>query len=64
MDDARIHRRLDSTEDQHGQEETEQNMYDAIELHIEGLLEDNLPIPEAKTFSEYVLLKEPTRQIV
>lgn len=26
-------------------ENAERNMYEAIEMHIEGLLEDNLPIP-------------------
>ena len=35
-------------------EETEQNMYQAIELHIQGLKEDNLPIPESSSFAEYV----------
>lgn len=41
-------------------EETEQNMYNAIEMHIEGLIEDGLPIPEASTISEYILLNERT----
>lgn len=41
-------------------EETEQNMYNAIEMHIEGLIEDDLPIPEASTISEYILLNERT----
>ena len=44
-------------------EETEQNMYEAIEMHIAGLLEDGLSIPEAKSFSEYIILKEPPRQM-
>ena len=39
-------------------EETEQNMYNAIEMHIEGLLEDGIPIPEPTTFSEYVLISD------
>ena len=26
--------------------ETERNMYEAIELHITGLVEDGLPVPE------------------
>ena len=34
--------------------ETEQNMHEAIELHIKGLAEDNLPIPESSSFAEYV----------
>ncbi|MDG6225785.1 MAG: type II toxin-antitoxin system HicB family antitoxin [Candidatus Thermoplasmatota archaeon] len=39
-------------------EETEQNMYNAIEMHIEGLKEDGLPIPEPSTFAEYVLISD------
>ncbi len=35
-------------------EEVEQNMRAAIEMHIEGLLEDNLPIPEPQTSAEYI----------
>jgi len=35
-------------------EETEKNMHEAIQLHIKGLLEDNLPIPESSSFAEYV----------
>ena len=39
-------------------EEAERNMYEAIEMHIEGLLEDKLPIPESKSFAEYVAVAE------
>jgi predicted RNase H-like HicB family nuclease len=35
-------------------EEAERNMHDAIELHVRGLVEDNLPIPESRSFAEYV----------
>ena len=35
-------------------EEAEQNMHEAIELHVRGLLEDNLPIPDSHSFAEYV----------
>lgn len=35
-------------------EETEHNMHEAIELHVRGLLEDNLPIPESTSFAEYI----------
>ena len=35
-------------------EEAERNMYEAIEIHVQGLLEDNLPIPESHSFAEYV----------
>jgi predicted RNase H-like HicB family nuclease len=35
-------------------EEAERNMHEAIEMHIQGLLEDGLPIPEQESFAEYV----------
>lgn len=35
-------------------EEAEQNMHEAIEIHVSGLLEDKLPIPESTSFAEYV----------
>jgi len=35
----------------------EKNMYEAIRLHIEGLVEDGLPIPESSAFAEYVVLE-------
>ncbi len=44
-------------------EETEQNMFEAIEMHIKGLLEDDLPIPESRTSSEYIVFKGPAHQI-
>ena len=37
-------------------EETEKNMRDAIELHIEGLKEDGLPIPSSTSTAEYVVV--------
>jgi predicted RNase H-like HicB family nuclease len=33
-------------------EETEKNIYKAIKMHLKGLKEDNLPIPESYTFAE------------
>jgi predicted RNase H-like HicB family nuclease len=30
------------------------NMYEAIEMHVRGLLEDELPVPESHSFAEYV----------
>lgn len=39
-------------------EEVEKNMYEAIEMHIQGLLEDNLAIPECKSFAEYMAVAE------
>jgi len=38
-------------------EETERNMYEATGLHVRGLLEDNLPIPESNSFAEYVAVQ-------
>jgi predicted RNase H-like HicB family nuclease len=35
-------------------EETERNMHAAVELHIRGLIEDKLPIPESTTSAEYI----------
>ncbi len=37
-------------------EEVERNMHDAIEMHVHGLLEDNLPIPESSSFAEYIAI--------
>ena len=37
-------------------EETERSMYEAIQLHVEGLAEDNLPIPDSSSFAEYVVI--------
>jgi predicted RNase H-like HicB family nuclease len=35
-------------------EETELNIHEAIKMHIQGLIEDKLPIPESTSFAEYV----------
>ncbi|MBI5560251.1 MAG: type II toxin-antitoxin system HicB family antitoxin [Deltaproteobacteria bacterium] len=37
--------------------EAEENMHEAIEMHIKGLIEDNLPVPESTSFAEYVMVK-------
>jgi predicted RNase H-like HicB family nuclease len=34
----------------------EKNMYEAIQLHIEGLREDGLPIPVSTAIAEYVVV--------
>ena len=41
-------------------EDAERNMYEAIEMHIDGLLEDNLPVPESSSFAEYVAINDKT----
>lgn len=38
-------------------EEVEENMYKAIEMHIEGLAEDHLPIPKPHATAEYVVIR-------
>ncbi len=37
-------------------EEAEKNMYEAIQLHIEGLREDGMPIPASSAVAEYVIV--------
>jgi predicted RNase H-like HicB family nuclease len=37
-------------------EDAERNMFEAIQLHIEGLKEDGLPIPSSTSTAEYVLV--------
>jgi predicted RNase H-like HicB family nuclease len=36
--------------------ETARNMHAAIELHVRGLLEDNLPVPKATASAEFVVV--------
>jgi len=38
-------------------EEVEKNMHEAIEMHIQGLKEDKLPIPKSNSFAEYIALE-------
>ena len=38
-------------------EEVESNMREAIEMHVGGLLEDDLPVPESRSFAEYIVVK-------
>jgi predicted RNase H-like HicB family nuclease len=37
--------------------EAQQNMYQAIEMHIQGLREDNCSIPEPHATAEYIVIK-------
>jgi predicted RNase H-like HicB family nuclease len=39
-------------------EEAEKNIYEAIEMHVQGLLEDNLPVLKSESFAEYVAIAE------
>jgi len=38
-------------------EETKRNMHKAIEMHIQGLIEDKMPIPEPDSFAKYITIK-------
>ena len=38
-------------------EEVEKNMHEAIEMHVRGLQEDKLPVPESTSFAEYIAIK-------
>ena len=38
-------------------EETRKNMYEAIELHLEGMSEDGLPVPKSKSTAEVIVMK-------
>ena len=35
-------------------DEAARNMHEAVEMHIQGMLEDKLPIPESTTLAEYI----------
>ena len=37
-------------------EETERRIYEAIQLHVEGLIEDKQPVPASTSFAEYVVV--------
>ncbi|MFH0975687.1 MAG: type II toxin-antitoxin system HicB family antitoxin [Spirochaetota bacterium] len=36
--------------------QAEKNMYEAIELHLQGLAEDNIPVPESTAIAEYMIM--------
>jgi predicted RNase H-like HicB family nuclease len=37
-------------------EEAEANMHEALQLHIEGMIEDGEPIPESAALAEYMVV--------
>ena len=39
-------------------QETVQLMCEAMQMHVEGLVEDGLPVPDAHSVAEYVVLAE------
>jgi len=38
-------------------EEAEQNMYEAIQLHLKGMVEDKQSVPESQSIAEYLVVK-------
>ena len=42
--------------------ETEKRMYEAIELHLEGMLEDDVPVPKSTATSVYAIVSKPAKQ--
>ncbi len=40
-------------------EETKRLMIEALEFHLEGLVEDGDPIPESESTAEYIMVNEP-----
>ena len=42
-------------------EEAKKRMKEAIKFHIEGLIKENLPIPEPASQSEYISVETPVR---
>jgi predicted RNase H-like HicB family nuclease len=37
--------------------EAERNMYEAIQMHLEGMAEDKQPLPQSSSLAEYVVIK-------
>jgi predicted RNase H-like HicB family nuclease len=35
-------------------EETKRNIHEAIQMHVQGLIEDGLPVPESESFAEFI----------
>ena len=38
-------------------EEAEINMHEALEMHVEGLIEDGMPIPQPTAVAEYMVVR-------
>lgn len=39
-------------------DEVQRNMREAVRMHVAGLREDSLPVPESHSFAEYVALED------
>lgn len=37
-------------------QKAEVNMHQAMEMHVRGLIEDGLPVPEPQAFAEYIAI--------
>ena len=37
-------------------DETEENMFTAVQLHLKGMIADKIPVPKPQSPSEYILL--------
>lgn len=35
-------------------EDAEKNMHEAIQFHVDGMIEDHIAIPESRSFAEYM----------
>ncbi len=40
-------------------EETALNMHEAIEMHIRGMVEEGLPVPQPHSLAEYIAVASP-----
>ena len=38
-------------------EEVERNIHEAIQMHVQGMREDNETIPESESFAEYIAIE-------
>lgn len=38
-------------------DEAEKNMYEAIKMHVDGLMEDRLPVVKSHATAEYVVIR-------
>ncbi len=45
-------------------DETLQNMYEAIEFHLEAMLEEGEPIPQSFSLAAYLTLPEPAALMI
>ena len=39
-------------------EDAGRNMHEALQMHVQGLIADGLPIPESESFAEYIAVTD------